>query len=110
MESEPKKIAKEEILSVDKLTSGNRDHILIAGMLVAQGFKDNIAVVLMADILGRVVYMPLEAITINKIPLLSDADLNQFDLQTAVGFMEAEGRSDQEVNKYLSNNRRGQVE
>lgn len=92
---------KDEELTADRLMSGDRPSIFIAGMAVAQAMRKSKTVVLMMNVLGKVVLMPPEAIKVLAQPRVSDAELNDLGEDEALQVMLQEGRPENEMVEYL---------
>lgn len=91
----------EEPLLVDRLCSGDRPSVLVAGMVVAEALRRGKIAVLMADSLGRVQVMPPDSIQVLRGPRLLDEDLHKLSEEGAIQTMVDEGRTDVEMTEYL---------
>lgn len=96
---------KERPLLVDKLCSGDRPSLLVAGMAVAHEIKTHGVSVLVQDALGRLVPLPPQCYEIRKLPLIADSDLDQMTEDEAIKVMVKEDRQEAEILSYLG--RRG---
>lgn len=85
----------------DRLCTWDRPSVLIAGMTVATGLQQTDTVVMMVDILGRVQLMPPQAIQVLHRPLLTDLELDVYGEEDSIGLMTREGRSEEEMVRYL---------
>lgn len=92
---------KDEILTVDRLCSGDRPSAYVAGMVVAHALKKGKAAVLMVNALGRVVLMPPESVKILAQPKLQDSELNELEEEAALQLLLQENRPDEEIVEYL---------
>ncbi len=93
--------AVSEVLVMDKLCSGDRPSIFIAGMLVAHALKKGNLAVITTDILGRVIVLPPAAVKLSGPVLLSDKDLDGFEEDVAIGIMTTEGRNEDDILSYI---------
>lgn len=96
---------REEELTVDKLSSGDKPSIYTAGLIVSHALKLSKTVTLGVDVLGRVVVVPPSYVTLNTPLYLSDESLDSFSEERAIDLMLQEKRSDEDMVGYLS--RRG---
>jgi hypothetical protein len=92
----------EETLTVDPLLAGDRPSLLVMGMVVARAMKKFGQACIVTDVLGRIVVMPKEAVTLLAKPLLKDEDLDTFDEDEAIALMVQEGREEKDILMYLS--------
>lgn len=92
---------KQEVLLADKLCSGDRPSAYVAGMVVAHSLRKAKMAVLMVNVLGQVIAMPPDAVTVNRHPLLQDIELDSMEEGDAIRVMAAEGREDAEIVEYL---------
>jgi hypothetical protein len=92
---------REEELTLDRLCSGDRPSVYIAGMAVAHALKKGKVAVLSVDVLGRVVVLPQEAVELKALPKLKDEDLDKFEEDQAITLMLKEGREEDEILSYL---------
>lgn len=93
---------REEELVVDKLCSGDRPSVYVAGMVVAQGLKVSKTITLGVDVLGRVVVVPHQNVTLKSPIYLSDEFLNELDEDMAIELMVKEDRKEDDIMSYLS--------
>lgn len=94
---------KTEELTVDKLLSFDKAAIFVTGLTVAHALKQSKTniVALTVDCLGKVVLLPEDAVSVSKIPVVSDQDLDGFPEDEAINIMVLENRSDEEMVRYL---------
>lgn len=92
---------RDEVLLADRLCSGDRPSVFIAGMAIAQALKKNKLAVMAINALGQVVIMPPGSIKVLAKPRVKDSDLNELDEDAAIQVMIQEERSEEEMVAYL---------
>jgi len=91
----------EEELLLDRLASGDRPSVYIAGMTVAKALKESQVAVLMVDVLGRVHLLPSSFIEVKKKPRLTDAELHVRPEEEAIQLLQAQGDAESDIMEYL---------
>ncbi len=92
---------KDEVLTLDRLASGDRPSIYVAGMTVAQALRKSKVAVLAVNALGRVVLLPPNAVKILSPPKLTDVELNELDEDAALQALFQEERPEEDIVEYL---------
>jgi hypothetical protein len=93
---------QDQVLTVDQLLSGDRPSLLVMGMVVARSIEKFGMAVIMPNALGKVVAMPLNAVTVLAKPLVKDEDLDQLSEEEAIALMAEEKRVDEDILAYLT--------
>jgi hypothetical protein len=73
------------------------------GMVVARALEKHGQACILSDVLGRIVVLPKESVSLLAKPLLKDEDLDTFDEDEAIALMVQEGREEKSILSYLSN-------
>ena len=92
---------REETLTVERLTTGDRPSIVMLGMVGAQSIRQTNMAVFMVDVLGRVRIMAPQAIKVLTPPKISDEELHMLSEEQAIQVKVAEGESEEEILEYL---------
>jgi len=92
---------KEEVLTSERLCSGDRPSIEAAGIFVANSIKKAGIAVLMVDVLGRVHIMSPSSVQILKTPKVSKEELNQFSEEIAIQVLIEQGEKEEDIISYL---------
>lgn len=92
----------EEVLVADRLCTGDRPSVFVAGMLVAHALRKSKFAVITVNALGQVVLMPQESIKVLAPTLVPAADLDGLSEDEAIEIMTVEGRSDEDILQYLA--------
>jgi hypothetical protein len=97
---------KEEILLVDKLCSGDRPSIYVAGMLVAHALQKGKFAVFTQNVLGEVVMLPSSIVKVSHpVALLVDEALDKYAEDEALTLMIKEGRHEDDILAYIERRR-----
>lgn len=96
------KAESEESLMKDLLLAGDRPSLLVMGMVVAKALQKFGLACVTTDVLGRVVVMPKEAVSLLANPLLKDEDLDTLEEDEAIALMVQEGRDEKAIIEYLA--------
>lgn len=92
---------REEELTVERLTTGDRPSLYMLGMVGAQSIRKTRMAVFMVDVLGKVRIMPPEAVSVLVRPKISDEDLNKMSEDEAIKVKIAEEETEEEIMQYL---------
>lgn len=92
----------EEILLADRLCSGDRPSVMVAGMTLAHALRKGKVAVFMVDALGQVVLMPSESIKVLVQPHVTTQDLDAMPEDEAIALMVSENRTESDIMNYLS--------
>lgn len=90
-----------EELIVDRLCSGDRPSVYVAGMVIAHALKTSKTVTLAVDVLGRVVVVPPSQVELKSRILVGDDVLDELGEDDAIGLMLREERTEDEILAYL---------
>lgn len=82
--------------------SGDRESLLVLGLVTARAIKELGVAVLMRDSLGRVRLMPSETVQVLKKPKLEEDVLDSYTVDEAVQIMLAQENTEDEIIAYLS--------
>jgi hypothetical protein len=89
-------------LLIDKLCSGDRPSILVAGMAVAHEIAASGVSVLAADAIGRLVPVSPSDYKILRMPRIPFEDLDKMTEDEAIQIMVKENREEAEIISYLA--------
>ena len=92
---------REEELTVERLTTGDRPSLYMLGMVGAQSIRKTQMAVFMVDVFGRVRIMPTESVKVLIKPKIGDPELDVLSEDEAIQVKVAEGESEEEILGYL---------
>jgi hypothetical protein len=92
---------RDEVLTLDRLASGDRPSVFIAGMALGQALQKTKVAVFAINALGHVVLMPPGSIKVLSKPKVKDEELHSLSEDDALQVMLKEERSEAEIIEYL---------
>lgn len=96
----------EEVLLADKLCSGDRPSVFVAGMLLSHALRKSKFAVITVNALGQVVLMPPDSIKVLVPTLVPTSDLDGLSEDEAIALMTSEGRTEEAIMEYLGDRHR----
>jgi hypothetical protein len=93
--------ANEQLLTFDKLASGDRPSILALGVSGAESLKKTRIAVFAVDVLGRIQLLPPAAVQLLVPPRVKDDELDAMEEGRAIEVMLAQGDGEDVVITYL---------
>jgi acetyl esterase/lipase len=97
-------------LDLDRLVSGDRPSLYVAGMAAAQSLRESGIAVFMVDVLGRVHLLPASFIKVQKKPRLEDEELHRRPEEEALRLLMAQGDDESTIIAYLARRARSTKE
>lgn len=90
-----------ESLHVEKLVSGDRPSIYALGVFGAHALRQFSVAVFMVDVLGHVHLMPPDAVSVAKMPRVSDEELDLMSEEAAINVMIKQEDAEATIISYL---------
>ncbi len=93
---------REEELTLDKVSSGDRPSLYALGLAVSAALKSSKMAVVMVDVFGRVRLMPNESVAVQHVPRIEDEELHQYTEEAALEILVQQGDSEEQILEYIA--------